>query len=153
MKTANNPSINIALSGWPGSGATTLALLLTLILQKKFIYLGQLFRDLGELMGYENDGESRVVFDNFIEQPFLIVFSLAAAFLLFPVLTLLSLPFLIGLFYPIWRSARRVRKHGKGRLRQVGRLVTGCASCRARAGHRTRSASMSPAKKSTRRNS
>ncbi len=60
------------------------------------------------------------IFDNFLEQPFTILFSLGVAFFVQPWLTLLSLPFLIGLFYPIWRTARRVRKHGKGRLRQLG---------------------------------
>ena len=60
------------------------------------------------------------VFDNFLEQPFTIAFSLTVAFLVQPYLTLICLPFLIGLFYPIWRSARRVRKHGKGRLKQLG---------------------------------
>jgi len=60
------------------------------------------------------------VFDNFMEQPFTVAFSLAVAFVVQPYLTLICLPFLVALFYPIWRTAKRVRKHGKGRLKQLG---------------------------------
>ncbi len=62
----------------------------------------------------------RYLFENFIEEPFTVVFSLAIAFAVHPLLTSISLPFLILLFYPVWRSGRKVKKHGKGRMRQLG---------------------------------
>jgi ATP-binding cassette, subfamily B, bacterial MsbA len=60
------------------------------------------------------------VFDNFLEQPFTILFCVGIAFLVEPMLTLACLPFVLGFFYPIWRASRRVKKQSKGRLRQLG---------------------------------
>lgn len=65
----------------------------------------------------------RFLFENFIEEPFTVVFSLAVAFAVHPLLTLVSLPFLALIFYPVWRAGRKVKKHGKGRMRQLG-IVT-----------------------------
>lgn len=65
----------------------------------------------------------RFMFENFIEEPFTIVFSLAVAFAVHPALTLISLPFLAVIFYPVWRAGRKVKKHGRGRMRQLG-IVT-----------------------------
>jgi len=65
----------------------------------------------------------KFMFESFIEEPFTIVFSLTVAFAVHPTLTLVSLPFLALLFYPVWRAGRKVKKHGKGRMRQLG-IVT-----------------------------
>ncbi len=62
-------------------------------------------------------------FDFFLEQPFTIFFSLSWAFMISPVFTLCSLPFLVGIFYPVLRGGKKVKKHGKGRLKQMG-LIT-----------------------------
>lgn len=59
--------INISISSWPGSGATTLALILANLTKRKYINLGNVFRYLGENMGFSNEGISRPEFDNYIE--------------------------------------------------------------------------------------
>jgi len=65
MDEANN--INISISGWPGSGSTTLAMILGLLLQRKCIFVGNIFRFLGLKFGYSEEGSSRPKFDDYIE--------------------------------------------------------------------------------------
>ena len=65
MEEAKN--INITVSGWPGSGSTSLALILAVLLNRKYIYIGNLFRYLGSKFGYSNEGDSRPKFDVYIE--------------------------------------------------------------------------------------
>lgn len=59
--------INITISGWPGSGTTTVTLLLGLLLKWKCINIGHIFRELGKKLGYSDEGTSRPQFDNYIE--------------------------------------------------------------------------------------
>ncbi len=44
--------VNISISGWPGSGNTTTALILAYLLQKKFIYAGGVFKFIADKLGY-----------------------------------------------------------------------------------------------------
>ncbi len=59
--------INFSVSGWPGSGCTTLALLLACLFERDFIYIGNIYRYLGSKLGFSNVGISRPQFDDYIE--------------------------------------------------------------------------------------
>lgn len=65
MEDANK--INICVSGWPGCGSTTVSILLALLLERKYIYIGGLYRYMGQLLGFANEGGSRPKFDNYVE--------------------------------------------------------------------------------------
>lgn len=60
-------NINITLSSWPGTGATTLSLILANLLHRKCINMGNVFRYLGLNLGFSNEGIDRPEFDNYIE--------------------------------------------------------------------------------------
>lgn len=60
-------SINFAISGWAGSGSTSLALLIAKLLKRRYLYIGHVFRYLGERLGYSDIGEKRPEFDQYIE--------------------------------------------------------------------------------------
>jgi len=60
-------SINFAISGWAGSGSTSLALLISKMTKRKYLYIGNVFRYLGQQLGYDDKGEKRPEFDNYIE--------------------------------------------------------------------------------------
>ena len=59
--------INFSVSGWPGSGCTTLSLILACLFERDFIYIGNIYRYLGSKLGFSNVGVSRPQFDNYIE--------------------------------------------------------------------------------------
>lgn len=59
---------NIAISGWSGVGSTTITLILALLLKRKYVYIGSVFRYLGEKLGYENEGLSRIKADRALER-------------------------------------------------------------------------------------
>lgn len=60
-------NINITISGWPGSGSTTLAMILAFLLKRKFLSVGNIFRYLSLKFGYNEEGGSRPKFDDYIE--------------------------------------------------------------------------------------
>lgn len=59
--------INLSVSGWPGSGGTTLALILSCVFERDFIYIGNIYRYLGSKLGFSDVGVSRPQFDDYIE--------------------------------------------------------------------------------------
>jgi cytidylate kinase len=59
--------INITISSWPGTGATTLSLILANLLKRKYLNMGNVFRYLGLKLGFSNEGVDRPEFDNYIE--------------------------------------------------------------------------------------
>ncbi len=59
--------INLSISSWPGCGSTTLSILLALILERRYINIGNIYRHLGQKLGYANEGGTRPKFDNYIE--------------------------------------------------------------------------------------
>lgn len=63
----NIKKINISVSGWSGSGATSLALILTKLLHYQYLQLGGVFRFLGEQLGHSEEGFNRPQFDDYIE--------------------------------------------------------------------------------------
>lgn len=65
MEDANK--INFAVSGWPGCGSTTLALLLALLFERRYLYIGNIYRYLGQKSGFSNEGSARPKFDGYIE--------------------------------------------------------------------------------------
>lgn len=60
--------INFSISGWPGSGATTLALILANVFEREYIYIGSIYRFLGTKMGFSDKGINRPQFDEYIEE-------------------------------------------------------------------------------------
>ncbi len=60
-------SINICVSGWSGSGSTTLSLLLANLLERQYFNNGQVFRALGEKLGFSDEGRARPEFDDYVE--------------------------------------------------------------------------------------
>ena len=60
--------IPIAISGWSGVGTSTVALQVAWVWQRKYYYFGKLFRDLGEKIGYQNEGMDRVKADDYLEK-------------------------------------------------------------------------------------
>jgi cytidylate kinase len=67
MKVDESKEINIAISGWPGSGSTSYGYILALLLKRKYLYMGDIFRYLGENLGHQITGKSQVDFDDYIE--------------------------------------------------------------------------------------
>jgi len=63
----NDNAPNIALSGWSGVGTTSLSLLLAFMLERRYYNIGDVFRALGKKLGYTNEGDDRVKFDEYIE--------------------------------------------------------------------------------------
>lgn len=58
---------NISVSGWSGSGATSLSLILTSLLDYYYLHLGGVFRYLGMKLGHSEEGFNRPKFDDYIE--------------------------------------------------------------------------------------
>jgi cytidylate kinase len=67
MELPESKSINLAVSGWPGSGSTSFALILATILKRKYFYIGDIFRYLGTSLGHSVTGKSQAEFDGYIE--------------------------------------------------------------------------------------
>ena len=67
IEPGNLKQVNISVSGWSGSGATSLALILTKLLDYKYLHLGGVFRFLGEQLGHSEEGFNRPQFDDYIE--------------------------------------------------------------------------------------
>ncbi len=59
--------MNIIISGWPGVGETTLALVLAKILNYKLVQGSKTFRLLGEKLNFEETGEGRFKADALLE--------------------------------------------------------------------------------------
>jgi len=62
--SALNNNLNISISGYPATGSTSLALLLAIILNKKFIYAGGLYKYIGEQLGYDSKGKDFLEYEN-----------------------------------------------------------------------------------------
>lgn len=60
--------INICVSGWPGCGSSTLALLLAIILERSYLNIGSIYRYLGMKSGFSNEGNARPTFDKYVEE-------------------------------------------------------------------------------------
>ena len=67
METELINKINISVSGWPGSGGSTLASLLACTLDREYLYIGNLYRYLGSSLGFSDKGINRPQFDDYIE--------------------------------------------------------------------------------------
>lgn len=67
IEPSNQKQFNISVSGWSGSGATSLALILTNLLSYQYLHLGGVFRFLGEQLGHSEEGFNRPQFDDYIE--------------------------------------------------------------------------------------
>lgn len=67
MDTELMNKINISVSGWPGSGGSTLATLLACTLERQYLYIGNLYRYLGISLGFSDKGINRPQFDGYIE--------------------------------------------------------------------------------------
>ncbi len=67
-KTDENNNINLAFSGWSGAGITTLALIFSLLLKRRYLHVGGIFREIGSKLGYSEEGSSRPKFDERYEQ-------------------------------------------------------------------------------------
>ncbi|MEM7164282.1 MAG: ABC transporter ATP-binding protein [Planctomycetota bacterium] len=65
----------------------------------------------------------RFLFGNLIQQPFLLLGGLVAAFYASWQLTLCVAPFMPLLMLPVLKSGRRVHKHGRGSLSRLGELT------------------------------
>ena len=59
--------INISISGWPGAGTTTLALILSDLTKRRYFHIGGVYRYLGIKLGFSDEGLSRPKFDDYIE--------------------------------------------------------------------------------------
>jgi len=59
--------VNISVSGWSGSGATSLALILSCLFDYHYLHLGGVYRYLGSKLGHSEEGFSRPKFDDYIE--------------------------------------------------------------------------------------
>lgn len=60
-------SFNFSVSGWTGSGATSLSLILCKLFGHRYLHMGGIFRYIGMQLGYSEDGISRPKFDYYIE--------------------------------------------------------------------------------------
>ena len=67
MELPESKDINLAVSGWPGSGSTSFSLILAAILKRKLFYIGDIFRYLGTSLGHSVTGKSQADFDGYIE--------------------------------------------------------------------------------------
>lgn len=59
--------INLSVSGWPGSGGTTLSMILSYTFNRKYLYIGNVYRYLGSKLGFSEKGINRPQFDEYIE--------------------------------------------------------------------------------------
>ena len=59
--------VNISVSGWSGSGATSLALILSELFGYHYFHLGGVYRHLGMKLGHSEEGFNRPKFDDYIE--------------------------------------------------------------------------------------
>jgi cytidylate kinase len=60
--------MKITVSGWPGAGSTTLALILAKNLKLKYLSGGELFRFISTELEYDNTGKDRILADQYLEQ-------------------------------------------------------------------------------------
>lgn len=60
-------SLSLAVSGWSGTGATTLSLLVAGCFEFRYFHVGGVFREVGKLLGYSEEGSSRPKFDEYVE--------------------------------------------------------------------------------------
>ena len=60
--------IPVAFSGWSGVGTSTISMQAAWVWKRKYIYFGKLFRELGECLGYSNEGQDRVAADEYLEK-------------------------------------------------------------------------------------
>lgn len=60
--------MNIIISGWPGAGSSTLAMILSFKLKFKLIRGSESFRYLGEKLGFSDLGKDRVEVDSMLEK-------------------------------------------------------------------------------------
>lgn len=60
-------TVNFSVSGWSGSGATSLALILAKLFNYNNLYLGSVFRYVGKKLGYSEEGFNRPKSDDLIE--------------------------------------------------------------------------------------
>jgi subfamily B ATP-binding cassette protein MsbA len=65
----------------------------------------------------------RQIYSALLQQPFFILSSLIVALLASPLLFVISLPVYVLMVIPIFRSGRRVLRHGRGRQRRLGILT------------------------------
>jgi len=49
--------LKIIVSGWPGAGSSTIAIILAGLLNYKYFYVGMVFRKLAEKLGYDDEGK------------------------------------------------------------------------------------------------
>jgi cytidylate kinase len=59
--------INLSVSGWPGSGGTTISMVLSYAFDRKYLYIGNVYRYLGTKLGFSDKGINRPQFDEYIE--------------------------------------------------------------------------------------
>ncbi|KXK27468.1 MAG: Cytidylate kinase [candidate division WS6 bacterium OLB20] len=67
MPDTLRPDINIALTGWPGVGTSTLTLLLALILDMRYVYIGSVFRTINEKLKVEGEHSLSSEFEQMIQ--------------------------------------------------------------------------------------
>lgn len=62
--------MKITIAGWPGAGATTLALILSKTLKLKYVGGTRIFRKLGENLNFNDTGKDRINADKYLEKHF-----------------------------------------------------------------------------------
>lgn len=62
-----NKGINISVSGWSGSGATSLALIMAELFNYRYLHFGGVFRHIGKKLGYSEEGFNRPKSDDYVE--------------------------------------------------------------------------------------
>lgn len=62
--------MKITISGWPGAGSTTLALVLSKTLNLKYVSGSAVFRYLGSKLKFADTGEDRIIADKYLEEHF-----------------------------------------------------------------------------------
>lgn len=65
----------------------------------------------------------KLFFEDLVQQPFIVLLSLAAAYSQSPILFVCTVPFYVVIMLPVLRSGKKVIKHGRGRLEKLS-LVT-----------------------------
>ncbi|HVR76662.1 MAG TPA: ABC transporter transmembrane domain-containing protein, partial [Planctomycetota bacterium] len=65
----------------------------------------------------------KLFFEDLVQQPFIVLLSLAAAYSQSPILFAFTVPFYAVIMLPVLRSGKKVIKHGRGRLEKLS-LVT-----------------------------
>lgn len=66
MSTTPN-SFNFSVSGWTGSGSTSLSFILCKLFSFKYLHMGGVFRYIGQELGHSEEGVARPKFDDYIE--------------------------------------------------------------------------------------